>query len=63
MLTIRKLGCGAYKVHHMFTNHSDLMYETLQKALDLCRLRCNTNLKENKIKVIKVPFINLWLVW
>lgn len=63
MLTIRKLVCGAYKVHHMFTNHSDQMYETLNKALDLCRLRCNTNLKENKIKVIKVPFIGLWLVW
>lgn len=59
MLTIRKLECGAYRVHHMFTNHSDQMYETLSKALDLCRLRCN----KNKIKVIKVPFIGLWLVW
>ena len=50
MLTIRKLECGAYRVHHLLTNYSDLMYETLNKALDLCRLRCNTNLKENNIK-------------
>lgn len=63
MLTIRKLECGAYRVHHMFTNYSDQMYETLNKAIDICRLRCNTTLKENNIKVIKVPFIGLWLVW
>lgn len=63
MLTIRKTNCGAYRVHHLLTNHSDQMYETLNKALDLCRLRYNTNLKENNIKVIKIPFIGLWLVW
>ena len=63
MLTIRKLECGAYKVHHMFTNYSDRMYEEFNQALDLCRLRICTTLKENKIKVIKVPFIGLWLVW
>ena len=43
--------------------YSDIEYDTLSKAFDLCRLRCNTNLKENKIKVINVPFIRLWLVW
>lgn len=37
--------------------------EGYYKALDLCRLRLGTTLKENKIKVIKVPFIGLWLVW
>ena len=63
MLAIKKLECGVYRVHHILTNYSDRMYETLNEALDLCRLRCNTNLKENNIKVIKVPFIGLWLVW
>ena len=53
MLTIRKLECGAYRVHHMFTNYSDQMYETLNKALDLCRLRCNTTLKENNLTVVE----------
>lgn len=63
MLTIRKLKCGMYRVHHMFAEYSDQMYDTLNKALDFCRLRCNTNLQENKIKVIKVPLIGLWLLW
>ena len=63
MLTIRKTNYGQYIVHDMNTIYSDHCYSTLSKAIDLCRLRCNTNLKENKIKVIKVPFIGLWLVW
>ena len=63
MLIIRQQQDKWYRVHHLFTNYSDQEYDTLNKALDLCRLRCNTNLKENNIKVIKVPFIGLWLVW
>ena len=63
MITIRKLNCGMYRVHHLLTNHSDQIYKEFNQALDLCRLRIGTILKENKIKVIKVPFIGLWLVW
>lgn len=63
MLIIKQQKDKWYRVCHLFTNYSDQEYDTLNKALDLCRLRCNTNLKENKIKVIKVPLIGFWLVW
>ena len=43
--------------------YSDIEYDTFDKEKELCRLRLGTTLQENNIKVIKVPFINLWLVW
>lgn len=63
MLAIRKLECGAYRVKHMFAEYSNICYPTLNNALDLCRLRCHKTLEENNLKVIKVPFVGLWLVW
>lgn len=63
MLTIKKLGCGAYRVRYMFAEYSNVIYPTLRESLDLCRLRCHKILKDDNLVVIKVPFIGLWLVW
>jgi hypothetical protein len=38
-------------------------YNTLQKALELCRLRCHKILQNNDLKVIQIPFFKIWLVW
>ena len=63
MLIIKQLPDKWYQVKHLFSEYSDQPYDTFEKALDLCRLRCNTTLQENNIKIIKVPFIGLRLVW
>jgi hypothetical protein len=38
-------------------------YDTLQKAIELCRLRCHKTLQSNDLKVIQIPFFKIWLVW
>lgn len=38
-------------------------YDTLQNALELCRLRCHKILQNNDLKVIQIPFFKIWLVW
>ena len=67
MIKITKIECGAYKVTHLFDNYSPVMYATLYEALNLCRLRLNKCRKHETDKdpliIIKVPFVNLWLVW
>lgn len=43
--------------------YSDIEYDTFDKAKELCRIRCHKLLKDDNLKVIKVPFISMWLVW
>jgi hypothetical protein len=38
-------------------------YDTHQKALELCRLRCHKILQNDDLKVIQIPFFKIWLVW
>ena len=62
MLIINKTEQG-YKVKHLFTEYSVIVYQSFSEALDLCRLRCHKLLKYDDLKYVKVPFANLWLVW
>lgn len=63
MLIIKQLTDNLYKVKHLFKIFSDVEYDTFDSALNLCRLRCNKVLSDGNIKVIKIPFAGLWLVW
>lgn len=62
MLIINKTEQG-YKVKHLFTEYSVIVYQHFSEALDLCRLRCHKILEDDNLKVIKIPFIGMWLVW
>jgi hypothetical protein len=62
MLLIKKDEQG-YKVKHLLTDYSVIVYQSFSEALDLCRLRCHKILRYDDLKVIKVPFVKLWLVW
>ena len=62
MMTIKKNMCDFYEVKIWGTG-CVVLQEKFEHAIDLCRLRLGTTLQENNIKVIKVPFIGLWLVW
>ena len=63
MLIIKQLPDYCYKVKHLFENFSDVEYEVFDIALNLCRLRCNKLLRDDNLKVVKIPFTDLWLVW
>lgn len=62
MITIKKNMCDLYEVKILGTG-CVVLQEKFENAIDLCRLRLGTTLQENKITVIKVPFVSLWLVW
>ena len=61
MITIKKNMCDFYEVKICGAGY--VTQENFEHAIDLCRLRLGTTLQENKITVIKVPFVKLWLVW
>jgi hypothetical protein len=63
MLIIKQLPDDRYQVKHLFENFSNVEYETFESALNLCRLRCHKVLKDDNIKVVKIPFSGLWLLW
>ena len=63
MLIIKQLPDDCYQVKHLFENFSDVEYDTFDSALNLCRLRCHKVLRDDNIKVVKIPFTDLWLVW
>jgi hypothetical protein len=63
MLIIKQLPDDRYQVKHLFENFSNVEYETFDSAVNLCRLRCHKVLRDDNIKVIKIPFTNLWVVW
>jgi hypothetical protein len=65
MLIIKQLPDDRYQVKHLFENFSNVEYDTFESALNLCRLRCHKVLNDNDeiLKVIKIPFTNLWVVW
>lgn len=62
MLVVKKVEQG-YKVKHLLTEYSDVTYNEYYNALELCRARCHKLLKYDDLKVIKIPFISMWLVW
>ena len=62
MITIKKNMCDFYEVKIWGTN-CVVLQNNLQNAIELCRLRLNKTLAQDNLKVIKVPFVNLWLVW
>jgi hypothetical protein len=63
MLIIKQIKNESYKVKHLFENFSDVQYSTFDNALNLCRLRCHKMLNDDNLKVVKIPFNDLWLVW
>lgn len=62
MLVVKKVEQG-YKVKHLLERYSDVLYDEYQKAIELCRLRCYKILQDDDLKIVKVPFISMWLVW
>lgn len=38
-------------------------YNSWQKSIELCMLRCHKIFTDNNLKIIKIPFIKFWLVW
>ena len=63
MLIIKQLPDDWYRVKHLFKNFSDVDYDTFDSALNLCRLRCNKLLIDDNIKIVKIPFANMLIVW
>jgi hypothetical protein len=63
MLIIKQLPDDRYQVKHLFENFSNVEYETFDSAVNLCRLRCHKVLRDDNIKVVKIPFTELWIVW
>ena len=63
MLIIKQLTDDWYQVKHLFENFSDVEYDTFDNALNLCRLRCHKVLSDDNIKIFKIPFTDLWMVW
>lgn len=64
MLIVKQIKNESYKVKHLFNkNFSDVQYSTFDNALNLCRLRCHKILNDNNLKVVKIPFSGLWIVW
>jgi hypothetical protein len=63
MLIIKQLSAECYHVKHLFENFSDVNYNTFDSAVNLCRLRCHKVLNDDNLKVVKIPFTDLWLVW
>ena len=63
MLIIKQLPDEWYQVKHLFENFSNVEYETFDSAVNLCRLRCHKVLNDDNLKVVKIPFTDLWLVW
>lgn len=62
MVTIKKNHYDLYEVK-MWRTGNVVLQNNLQNAIELCRLRLNKTLAQDNLKVIKVPFIGLWLVW
>ena len=63
MLIIKQLPDEWYQVKHLFEKFSDVEYETFDSAVNLCRLRCHKVLIDDNLKVVKIPFTDLWFVW
>lgn len=63
MLIIKQIPDNCYQVKHLFEKFSDAQYSTFDNALNLCRLRCHKMLNDDNLKVVKIPFTELWLVW
>ena len=63
MLIIKQLPDDCYQVKHLFENFSDVNYNTFDSAVNLCRLRCHKVLNDGNLKVVKIPFTDLWFVW
>ncbi len=63
MLIIKQLTDNWYKVKHLFEKFSDVEYDTFYNALNLCRLRRHKVLSDDNLKIVKIPFTELWFVW
>lgn len=62
LLVIKETKDGWYKVTDIFEEYSPIEYDAYSKALDLCRIRTHKTLA-NDVKIIKVPFVAMWIVW
>lgn len=62
MITIKKNHYDFYEIK-IWGAGCVVLQNNLQNAIELCRLRLNKTLAQDNLKVIKVPFVSLWLVW
>ena len=66
MTTIKQNDNGIAVTFHG-TGCSVVEVRTLEMAKDLCRVRLNKckahEFDKETLTIIKVPFVNLWLVW
>ena len=61
-LIVKKIN-DTYNVKHLFYKFKDVTYKSLNMAIDLCRLRTNNTLSNDKMKFIKIPFVNTWFAF
>lgn len=51
-----------YKVFSLFDNFSPIYYDYMYNAIELCRMRLNKELQNDKLKIIHLPFTKIWIV-
>lgn len=52
-----------HKTFSVLDHFTPQFYQDLSNAIDLCRLRLNKTLQQNNIKIFKIPFSNILIVW
>ena len=52
-----------YKVFSLFDEFSPVYYNSEQDAVELCRMRLNKTLIENNMKMYKIPFTKITILW
>ena len=52
-----------HKAFSLFDNFSPVYYNSEQDAIELCRMRLNKTLMENNLKMYKIPFTKITILW
>lgn len=60
---IQQTKQGMYKTFSLIDNFNPILFNGIESSIDLCRLRLGKTLQQNNIKVLKIPFVNITVVW
>lgn len=52
-----------YKTFSLIDNFNPILFSGIESSIDLCRLRLGKTLQQNNIKALKIPFVNITVVW
>lgn len=52
-----------HKAFSLFDKFSPVYYNSKQDAIELCRMRLNKTLIGNKLKMYKIPFTKITILW